>query len=1284
MTGELQLILLGKLEIQRDGVPLAGLTSAKAQALLCYLAATGRSHFRTTLAGLLWGDMPETNARTNLRRELSALRRTVSDHLIITRQEVAFSDDAPYWLDVEAFQAATDQGTIEGLREAVELYRGDFLEGFYIRDAPAFEEWVLVQQTRLRELALQALHRLSSHYAEQGEAGLEEGITYTSRLLALEPSREEAHRGLMLLLALSGQRGAALAQYEVCRQALAEDLGVEPGPETRELYERIRDGQVGRRSAQVPRTRVSKTLPSAQRVVDLPEFLTEARVERERPVFVARDRELEWLDGCLENALAGQGQVAFITGGPGRGKTALMTEFARRSMERHPELLLGMGNCNAYAGLGDPYLPFREALGMLTGDTEARWAAGVISREHAHRMWQAVPLASRALLDFGPYLIGTLVPGPGLISRAAATVGDDGGLGELQRWAQRETGVQAELQQNAIFEQYTNVLRALAEQRPLLLLLDDLQWTDTASAGLLFHLGRRLAGARILVVGAYRQDEIALGLPATGFAPHPRIPERSERTGDRGRHPLDKALAEFKRQFGDVWLDLSQTEDIEGRRFVDALLATQPNQLGADFRDELARHTAGHALFTVELLHAMQERGDLARDAQGQWVRRRAVDWAALPARVEAVIEERVARLGLQLRDILAVASVEGETFTAQVVGQVQGIDEREMLRLLSQELRKRHRLVREQGAQTVAGKRLSRYRFAHALFQEYLYSGLSEGERALLHREVGVALEALYEGHTEEIAAQLVNHFAGAGDLERERHYARLAGERAAAQYASEEAVGYLSRALDLTPETDYDERFAILLAREREYRFQGDPDSQVADLAALELLAGAFEGGQQGASKGATALLRRAKFTEEKGNLVAALAASQAGVRLAQLADDVELEVWGQFIWALTLAKQGDAAEARSKYQQALALARAAGDATYEAHCLRGLGTVHLGLGDFAEAEAYMQRSLALFREMGARQQEAWILLHLSLLSITKNNLTTAEAYLEQSTVIARQIGWPTAAARAPIFRGWIMRHRGHYCQAQLLLEQAALAMREIDLHVHGWAVIFLGCVLQDLGDYAGAQVEFERALCGFREISARADEGRAMGRLALLSHQRGKDAAALEQGQQALAIAQDLEYRNDEAYALTYLGHALASLGQLDEADGAYRSALETRDEFGQSPLVAEVQAGLARVALVRNEPADAQNHVEQILSHLQTGSVDGADEPLRIYLTCYRVLKANGDPRAEDVLDEAHNLLQERAAKIDGESLRRSYLENVAAHRELVREWQASSRDEGARP
>ncbi|MFN8457938.1 MAG: tetratricopeptide repeat protein [Anaerolineae bacterium] len=242
MTQELQLALLGNLQISLDGVLLSGLDTNKAKALLCFLAVSGRPHARQSLIGLLWGNMPEIEAKANLRVTLANLRRLLGDHLLITRDTVAFNRESAYQLDVELFeakyQATQPEADLRLWREAVELYRGELLEGFYVRDAPDFEEWVLGQRERLRELALQALYTLAAHHTARGEYAA--GIDYTTRLLALDPWREEAHCQLMLLLARSGQRSAALAQYETCRRIIAAELGLEPGPETKALYERLK------------------------------------------------------------------------------------------------------------------------------------------------------------------------------------------------------------------------------------------------------------------------------------------------------------------------------------------------------------------------------------------------------------------------------------------------------------------------------------------------------------------------------------------------------------------------------------------------------------------------------------------------------------------------------------------------------------------------------------------------------------------------------------------------------------------------------------------------------------------------------------------------------------------------------------------------------------------------------------------------------------------------------------------------------------------------------------
>ncbi len=155
------------------------------------------------------------------------------------------------------------------------------------------------------------------------------------------------------------------------------------------------------------------------------------------------------------------------------------------------------------------------------------------------------------------------------------------------------------------------------------------------------------------------------------------------------------------------------------------LLTTEPNRLGPKFRETLYSQTKGHPLFTVELLRNMEERGALVRDKDGRWTEGPDLDWNALPARVDAVIEERVQRLNKKLREILTIASVEGEEFTAEVVARIQKEEVRELIKLLSRELDKRHHLVSAKGIRQLEKQRLSSYLFQHILFQRYLYNSL-------------------------------------------------------------------------------------------------------------------------------------------------------------------------------------------------------------------------------------------------------------------------------------------------------------------------------------------------------------------------------------------------------------------------------------------------------------------------------------------------------------------------------------------------------------------------------
>ena len=306
---ELRLQLLGTPQISLGGVPLI-FTRRRAEALLCYLAITGTVHTREALATLLAGETSDEQARKSLRNTLAALRELESEYLHITRQTAAFNRASRYWLDVETVQAALaavgPDTDLRFIRAAVDLYQDELLAGFAVRDAPAFDEWLLLQREQLRDLVIRALDFLIAGYTRRGDHA--DGIACATRLLALEPWREEAHRQLMLLLARSGQRSAALAQYETCRRILADELGVEPMDETIALYEHLR-------ATLAPPPHNLPPPPTA---------------------FVGRERELAVLAERLADPTC---RLVTIVGLGGSGKTRLALQAARRYVT--PETMVG-------------------------------------------------------------------------------------------------------------------------------------------------------------------------------------------------------------------------------------------------------------------------------------------------------------------------------------------------------------------------------------------------------------------------------------------------------------------------------------------------------------------------------------------------------------------------------------------------------------------------------------------------------------------------------------------------------------------------------------------------------------------------------------------------------------------------------------------------------------------------------------------------------------------------------------------------------------------------------
>ncbi|HEY66524.1 MAG TPA: AAA family ATPase [Caldilineae bacterium] len=1169
----LSIHLLGAFHVTLDGELVTRFKYDHVRALLAYLATeTDRPHRREKLAGFLWPEQSHSQALNNLRYALYHLRQAIHDHqatppfLLITRETLQFNAASDHWLDIRAFEqllakcASTNQRvdelTIHDLQSAIALYQGRFMEGFSLKESAPFDEWLLFKQEYLDRLAASALHRLIHIHMARGE--YEDAEPYARQLLALVPWDEEVHRRLMYLLAASGRRNAALSQYQTCRDLLAEELGVDPADETIALYERIRDGLLSGRAEEPRRREATSTSTSVHPS-------TRVRV-------VARARELAQLDGFLDLALAGQGRVAFVTGDAGSGKTVLIGEFARRAMATHPDLIVASGQCNAHAGIGDPYLPFREILQMLTGDIEARRASGAITPEHARRLWAVFPDAVQTLINEGPHLIGRILPGEALALRAEAFAPRNAAWrAQLEGLTQRQEA-EADLMdpsQTDLFEQVTRVLQVLARQYPLILVLDDLQWADGGTLGLLFHLGRRLAGHRILIVTAYRPVDPALGR-------------------EEGRHSLVPIRNELQREFGDVQVDLNQAD---GRQFVEAFLDTEPNRLGTGFRETLHEHTAGNPLFTIELLQGLQDRGDLVQDEAGCWVQAPTLDWDELPARVEAVIAERIGRLPADWRQMLAIASVEGETFTAEVVARVQGVDEGEVIRRLSGPLSKQLHLVTAHRVRRIADRRLSCYRFRHILFQHYLYRGLDEVERARLHEAVGTELEALYGQQAAEVSGQLARHFEAAGMLSKAVDYLLQAGNRAVRLSAYEEAIALFTRGLALLqslPDTPArgEQELALQLAL-------GGPLLAARGWGASErahICDRAFELCQQigTADQLVQALFLLADLSRAQGEHRKSVELGEQMFSLVQRAQDPGQIALAHWTLGETHFFRGELIAAREHLEQAIALHDRQGHRSLAAltgpdmsgACLSWLSWTLWALGYPDQALERSREAMTLARELDHPFTLGFALAFADCgLRLLRREASAAQESVELLWQLTGGEEITAMQAWAMVFRGW-----GHAAQGWIHPEGSRMVEEGIALMSQGMAA------WEAMGAVSG---------CSFQVIPLAEAYGRA-----------GQPDQGLRVLNEALALIERTEERLCKAELRRLQGDLLLKAGADEaQAEGCYRQAIAVAHQQQARSWELRAAMSLSRLWQRQGKRVEAR----QVLADVYGWFTEGFDTP-----------------------------------------------------------------------
>jgi DNA-binding SARP family transcriptional activator len=344
----LRIHLFGGFLLQRGEETLPPIASRAGRSLFAYLAMNrDRPQQRDFLAGTFWADQPEGRARRRLSQTLWLIQDVVNadsvSHLDVSSDTLAFNTSAPYWLDVEEFErkvstAGADNGhhpgDVEDLRAAVQLYRGDFLAGY-------FDDWVTLEQDHYRQKYLMALRRLVD--VVKAEGAYEDALAFARRLTHHDPLSEEAHREVMRLSYLLGRINEAIEQFERCRSVLDEELGTEPSPATVEIYEKI----------------VRQRRAGISPVVERQTTLLERRMESP---FVGRDAERRLLVDSMERVLNGSGGVVMVEGEPGVGKTRLTVEAAEDARWRGFDV--SRGSCSP--GALRPFAPLIEVIASLS------------------------------------------------------------------------------------------------------------------------------------------------------------------------------------------------------------------------------------------------------------------------------------------------------------------------------------------------------------------------------------------------------------------------------------------------------------------------------------------------------------------------------------------------------------------------------------------------------------------------------------------------------------------------------------------------------------------------------------------------------------------------------------------------------------------------------------------------------------------------------------------------------------------------------------------------------
>jgi DNA-binding SARP family transcriptional activator len=873
--------LCGRLEIELDGQRVERRLPGRQGPLILAVLVLNRSRpvGRHELIDALWPTELPADPDESLSALLSKLRLAVGKDTLTGRRELTLALPPDAEVDVEqAFaeaeraQAALAAGEFAAAREAaslaVEITGRGFLVGL---DAP----WVEDRRREIDELRLDALGALAHAGVTLGGGHLAGAERAARELVRAAPLREAGHRLLMEALAARGEIAEALAAYEELRVLLRDELGTAPGEAVRALHERLLAGEPSGKA----------TGAATREPLPLPALLA----PRWGWPFVGRERELGRLWEAWADASSGRSRLVLLCGGPGIGKTRLAGELAQRA---HGEGAVLYAGCQEDALV--PYQPFVEAVRPYV---RSGWLDG-----------------ARGALGPGEAELARLIPELPQPAPEGRAVGPD----------------DPETRRYLLFEAVSSLLIQVCAGAPVLLVLDDLHWADRPTLQLLRHVLRSQREAPLLVVGSYREAEVAPG------------------------GPLFELLADLRRD------GLFERLSLEGldERGVRALIASHAGEAAPrELTQRVHARTEGNPFFVEEVVRDLLEASVLS-EREGLWISARTPEEIGVPDGVKEVIGYRLARLSEGCRGMLSAASVLGREFRFDLLVSMVDADDESLIGALEEALRAQ--LVTEYTQEP------GTYAFTHALVRETLYGALSAPRRQRVHAAAALALAAETPATSP---TELAHHWRQARRLPEALASSLAAAEAAEKVYASAEAHHHLEyvlqiwdRVADAEQRTDFD--LAGVIARTAENAFLTFELARAIALArkAVELVEGMGD-----PVRAALAYVRLGHYLWADGAVDEALESSRMAVELmpaeppsAELAQ--VLAAHGQI-----LMLRGRRVDSRPHCERAISVARRVGARAEECHALNTLGVDVAALGDRRLGIAHIVESKEIAEELG-----------------------------------------------------------------------------------------------------------------------------------------------------------------------------------------------------------------------------------------------------------------------------------------------------------------------------